>query len=161
MANGTGAGHQIKEVWKEFGSMINTGLLIAAAVTGIWQGGGWAEATTSAIAKNASGLERLERDQGNKWLAHEQYHKDRISDTKDVQKQTAAAQAAQQADIITLTRKLEVVEYRQSQTEQNVGGLVVTMKDVQGLLANQGGDIKLLLQLAQRQENERAATTRR
>ena len=135
--------------------MINTGLLCAAVVAGIWKGGGWAEATTSAIAKNASTIERMERDQVGKWIAHEQYHRERIVETKDVQKEAATMTASLRADVISISRKVDTLEYRQSQTEQSVGSITASMKDIQGLVSGQSGDIKLLLQLVQRQENER------
>lgn len=142
----------VTKIWKEFGSLINTGLLIAAVVGGIWRGGGWAEATSNAIAKNATAIERIERDQANKWLAHEQYHKDRLGETKEAQGKIDARLTAVEGGIAKLERKQDSFEYRLTQAEQSSAATASALKDIQAVVSKQSVDLGVAIEILKRLE---------
>lgn len=142
----------VTNVWKEFGSLINTGLLIAAVVGGIWQGGGWAEATTNAIEKNASEIARVERDQANKWLAHEQYHKDRLGEAKEAQGKVDARLSAVEGGIAKVERKQDALDYRLTQAEQSGAATAAALKDIQQVVSKQSVDLGVAIEILKRLE---------
>ncbi|QCL75047.1 MULTISPECIES: hypothetical protein [Agrobacterium] len=57
---------QVEGAWRRLGSMINTGLILTAALVAIWQGGSYVERVENDIKSNSADITRVEREQFRK-----------------------------------------------------------------------------------------------
>jgi hypothetical protein len=143
---------QVETTWQRFGSMINTGMILAAALGFVWKGGRDAEALENSISKNASSIERIERDQGNKWLSHEQYHKDRLGETKELQGKIEARLNAVENNTAKVERKQDNFDFRLTQAEQSGAATASAMKDIQTVVSKQSVDLGVAIEILKRLE---------
>ena len=72
---------QVTNVWKEFGSLINTCLLIVGMATLFVQYGKEQEAIRQELSINTSEIDRLKNDQVARWAEHMTFHRERSNET--------------------------------------------------------------------------------
>jgi len=143
----TGLG-PVEAAWQRFGSMINSGLILAAALGFIWKAGAYTEQVEQDINKNAANIERVEREQGTKWTSHEAMHKDRLAEVKANEARTDERFKTIEGEV----RKIERIDYRLTVTEQTSNSTASAIKELQSTLSETSGDLKVVREILQRLE---------
>ncbi len=138
----------VEAAWQRFGSMINTVLIVAALIGLIWKGGAYTQQVEADITKNAAGIERVEREQGARWTAHDALHKDRLADVKANEARTDERFKAIEGEV----RKIERLDYRLTVTEQTSNTTANAIKELQSTLSETSGDLKVVREILQRLE---------
>lgn len=138
----------VEAAWQRFGSMINTVLILAALIGLIWKGGAYTQQVEADITKNAAGIERVEREQGARWTAHDALHKDRLADVKANEARTDERFKAIEGEV----RKIERLDYRLTVTEQTSNTTANAIKELQSTLSETSGDLKVVREILQRLE---------
>lgn len=138
----------VEAAWQRFGSMINTVLIVAALIGLIWKGGAYTQQVEADITKNAAGIDRVEREQGARWTAHDALHKDRLADVKANEARTDERFKAIEGEV----RKIERLDYRLTVTEQTSNTTANAIKELQSTLSETSGDLKVVREILQRIE---------
>lgn len=138
----------VEAAWQRFGSMINTGLILLAALGFIWKAGAYTQQMEQDITKNAAGIDRVEREQGARWTAHDALHKDRLADVKANEARTDERFKAIEGEV----RKIERLDYRLTVTEQTSNTTANAIKELQSTLSETSGDLKVVREILQRIE---------
>ena len=96
-------------------------------------------------------------DELERWRqGHEQYHKERLAEVKA----TEARSEVRFRGLESAVRKIDNLEYRVTVTEQSTASIAATLKEVQTLLSDQSGDIKVVREILQRIEaSQRSASS--
>lgn len=138
----------VVQIWKEFGSLINTGVIVTVALGSIFTLGVTYSANNNAIADNRDAIARLEAKQDRKWEDHAIYHKDRA--------ETAAR------DQTSTNERLKSLEAQQSQydrlsdrvavTDSNLNSLASSVRDLVSKFNDYAGDLKVMKEILQRME---------
>lgn len=138
----------VEAAWQRFGSMINTVLILAALIGLIWKGGAYTQQVEADITKNAAGIDRVEREQGARWTAHDALHKDRLAEVKANEARTDERFKAIEGEV----RKIERLDYRLTVTEQTSNTTANAIKELQSTLSETSGDLKVVREILQRLE---------
>lgn len=72
---------QVTGVWKEFGSLINTCLLLVGMATLFVKYGQEQEALRQSIIVAQADIERAKNDASSRWIEHMTFHRERASET--------------------------------------------------------------------------------
>lgn len=87
------------------------------------------------------------------WRAnHEQLHKDRLVEVKSIEARNDERFKGIEADVRRLSAKSENLDYRLTSSEQAVGSVVQTIKDIQQAVSAQSGDLREIKVIVQRME---------
>lgn len=143
---------QVEGTWQRFGSMINTFLILAAALGAIWQGGSYVERVENEIKANATDIGRVEREQASRWTAHDELHKNRLADVKSVEARTDERFKGLEGDVRKLSGLADNLNYRLTSNEQATTGIAQTVKDIQQSLSQQSGDLREIKVILERME---------
>ncbi|WP_025593193.1 hypothetical protein [Agrobacterium tumefaciens] len=133
---------QVEGAWQRFGSMINTGLILSAALAAIWQGGSYVERVENDIKSNVTEITRVERDQSSRWISHEELHKSRLVEVKSVEARADERFKNIESDVRQISSKTDKLDYRLTSNEQATSGIAQTVKDIQQSLSQQSGDLR-------------------
>ncbi|WP_156393873.1 MULTISPECIES: hypothetical protein [unclassified Rhizobium] len=156
---------------KEFGSLINTCLLVAGALGLIWKGGGYMEATDRGIEGNAQAITALSVSvtkaladllaDENKWReSHLQMHTDRNGEVREREGAINARLVAIEQNAEADGRKVDNAIYRVQVLEQGRVGDSAAIREVQKSVTDLAGDMKVVRELLQRQSNNATRETR-
>jgi len=96
------------------------------------------------------------------WRAgHETLHKDRLAEVKSIEGRTEERFRSLEADNRKATSLLENLSYRVTVTEQTTTSTATAIKELQNLVSQQAGDIKVVREILQRIEaGQRGGTER-
>lgn len=83
---------------------------------------------------------------------HDQYHKERLAEVKAVEGRTEERFRSLEADGRKATSMLENLSYRVTVTEQTTTSTASAIKELQNLVSQQAGDIKVVREILQRIE---------
>jgi len=87
------------------------------------------------------------------WRAgHDQYHKERLAEVKAGEGRTEERFRSLEADGRKATSMLENLSYRVTVTEQTTTSTATAIKELQNLVSQQAGDIKVVREILQRIE---------
>jgi len=87
------------------------------------------------------------------WRAnHEQLHKERLVEVKSIEARNDERFKGIEADVRRLSAKSENLDYRLTSSEQAVGSVVQTIKDIQQAVSAQSGDLREIKVIVQRME---------
>jgi hypothetical protein len=87
------------------------------------------------------------------WRAgHETLHKDRLAEVKSIEGRTEERFRSLEADNRKATSMLENLSYRVTVTEQTTTSTATAIKELQNLVSQQAGDIKVVREILQRIE---------
>lgn len=81
---------------------------------------------------------------------HEQLHKERLVDVKANEARADERFKNIESDVRRLSGKADNLDYRMTSSEQAVGGVVQTVKDVQQAVSAQSGDLREIKVIVQR-----------
>lgn len=143
---------QVASVWREFGSLINTTLIIFGALAMIWKGGGYAERIQTDIRANAAEISRVERDQTARWTSHDELHKNRLADVKANDARYDERLKSVESDVRKLAASNDNLSYRIATNEQATLNASQAIKEFQGTLVQLGGDMRVVKEILQRIE---------
>ncbi|MBB4092379.1 hypothetical protein HGG72_19085 [Ochrobactrum pecoris] len=143
---------QVAGVWREFGSLINTTLIIFGALAMIWKGGGYAEKIQTDIRANAAEISRVERDQTARWTSHDELHKNRLADVKANDARYDERLKSVESDVRKLAASNDNLSYRIATNEQATLNASQAIKEFQGTLVQLGGDMRVVKEILQRIE---------
>ncbi|MGQ8630824.1 hypothetical protein ACUTJJ_04975 [Agrobacterium sp. DKPNP3] len=133
---------QVEGAWQRFGSMINTGLILTAALAAIWQGGSYFERVENDIKSNSAEITRVEREQVSKWTVHEDLHKNRLAEVKAVEARADERLKSIETDVRKLNGVTDNLNYRLTSNEQATSGTAEAVKEIQKSFSQQSGDLR-------------------
>lgn len=84
--------------------------------------------------------------------SHEQLHKERLVEVKTIEARADERFKSIEVDVRRLSAKAENLDYRMTSSEQVVGSLVQTTKDIQQAVSAQSGDLREIKLIVQRME---------
>lgn len=84
--------------------------------------------------------------------SHEQFHKERLVEVKSIEARADERIKNIESDVRRLSGKADNLDYRMTSSEQAVGGVVQTVKDVQQAVSAQSGDLREIKVIVQRME---------
>ena len=87
---------------------------------------------------------------------HEQLHKERLAEVTGLAGRNEERFRSIERDI----QKIDRMEYRLTNTEQTTSSTAASIKDLQGLVSQQAGDIKVVREILQRLEASEQRRTR-
>ncbi|SCX02650.1 hypothetical protein [Agrobacterium rosae] len=122
--------------------MINTVLIVAAALGAIWQGGSYVERVENEIKANATDILRVERDQVTRWISHDDLHKNRLAEVKSVEARSDERFKGLEPDVLKLSGLAGNLNYRLTSNEQATSGIAQTVREIQQSLSQQSGDLR-------------------
>ncbi len=143
---------QVESVWQRFGSLINTGLIVLAALGMIWKGGGYVERVETDIRSNAAETARVEREQAARWTTHDELHKNRLADVKANDARSDERMKSIESDVRKLAATYDNLSYRVTTSEQAILSVTQSNKETQGALSQLGGDMRVVKEILQRIE---------
>ncbi len=143
---------QVESTWQRFGSMINTGLIIAGLIALIMKSGSYFTSLEANIKTNADSILRLENKQADKWAAHEDLHKNRLAEVTG--KETAFNERLKSLEGSTfdILREQDNLKYRVTVTEQSAVTISTAIKDLQNDFNKQSSDLQVMKEILQRLE---------
>lgn len=133
---------QVEGAYQRFGSMINTTVLLIGFGGLIWNAGADAEKRDAADRQNAARIELVEQRQIEKWVIHEDLHKNRLADVKAVEARADERLKGIETDVRKLNGVTDNLSYRLTSNEQATNGIAQTVKDIQQSLSQQSGDLR-------------------
>lgn len=146
---------KVKTFYSEFGSMVNTALLVIGLMGA---GYTWAlsgEATNRSISNVDNKVDNLtnkinevEKNSLKRWEDHANLHKERQTDLASENASTRERLSSAEREL----RKYDELSYRQTQTQTNVDNLQEAMKDVQKTINAQSTSLQVMQQILQRIE---------
>lgn len=141
---------QVESTWQRFGSMINTGLIIAGLVALIMKSGSYFNSLETDIKENADAIQRLENKQADKWTSHEELHKNRLAEVTG--KETAFNERLKSLESSTfdILREQDNLKYRVTVTEQSAVTISTAIKDLQNDFNKQSSDLQVMKEILQR-----------
>lgn len=83
---------------------------------------------------------------------HEQYHKERLAEVKAGEGKTDERFRNLEADTRKAASQIENLAYRVTVTEQSTTSTASAIRELQNLVSQQAGDIKVVREILQRQE---------
>jgi len=83
---------------------------------------------------------------------HEQYHKDRLAETKGIEARNDERLKSIEGDVRKLTGVTDNLSYRITTNEQTTSSTTQTVKEIQASLAQQAGDLRVIKEILQRLE---------
>lgn len=86
---------------------------------------------------------------------HEQLHKDRLVEVKSIEARADERFKNLESDVRRISGKTDNLDYRMTSSEQAMGGIVQTVKDVQQSLSQQSGDLREIKVILERMEKGR------
>ncbi|WP_312809498.1 hypothetical protein [Agrobacterium cavarae] len=154
---------QVEGFWQRFGSMLNTALIVAAVFGFFIKAGGWVERVEADIRANTADISRVERDadakrgqiekaQAEKWTAHEDLHKNRLSEVSKIEAATNERLKSLEKQANDDERRLSGLEYRTTVLEQMTVNISTAIKELQAAFNRQSGDIQVMKEILQRME---------
>ncbi|UWF60994.1 gp58-like family protein [Brucella sp. 2716] len=143
---------QVEDVWRRFGSLINTGLIVFSALAAIWRGGGYVERIQTDIRTNASEIQRVEREQLAKWEARADADQKRETEGKAIEARYDERIKSVEGDVRKLSGMADNLSYRLTTNEQQQSSMLQTVKEIQSTQSGQGGDLKVIKEILQRLE---------
>lgn len=84
--------------------------------------------------------------------SHEQLHKERLVEVKTIEARADERFKSLESDVRRLSAKSENLDYRLTSSEQAVGSLVQTTKEIQQAVSAQSGDLREIKVIVQRME---------
>ncbi|MGH6773135.1 hypothetical protein [Brucella tritici] len=142
----------VEDVWRRFGSLINTGLIVFSALAAIWKGGGYVERIQTDIRTNASEIQRVDREQIAKWEARADADQKREAEGKAIEARYDERLKNVEGDVRKLATVSDNLSYRLTTNEQQQSSTLQTVKEIQSTQSGQGGDLKVIKEILQRLE---------
>lgn len=141
---------QVESTWQRFGSMINTGLIIAGLIALIMKSGSYFTSLETSIKTNADSIVRIENKQADKWTSHEELHKNRLAEVTG--KETAFNERLKSLESSTfdILREQDNLKYRVTVTEQSAVTISTAIKDLQNDFNKQSSDLQVMKEILQR-----------
>ncbi|MDQ1186098.1 hypothetical protein [Agrobacterium larrymoorei] len=154
---------QVEGFWQLFGSMLNTGLIVASVLDFFIEVGGWVERVESDIRANTIEIARVERDadakrgqiekaQSEKWSAHDDLHKNRLAEVSKLEAAIGERLKALEKQANDDDRRLAGFEYRTTILENMTENISTAIKELQMAFNRQSGDIQVMKEILQRME---------
>ena len=96
---------------------------------------------------------RRDIDELKVWrVAHENLHKDRLAEVKGIEAAYAERFRANESDTRKLSSQMENTVYRVTVLEQSTASVTQAIKDLQSLVSQQSGDLRVMKEILQRIE---------
>jgi len=154
------ADNRTLHVVKEFGSLINSGLIVIAACGLVYKWGADTNEVGRRIDANAEAIAKFVIEDGRRWDGHAQLHKDRMGEIREKDGAVAVRLASIEQNAEADGRKIDNAVYRVTVLEQNRVGDSAAIREVQKSVTELAGDMKVVRELLQRQSNDQAKETR-
>ncbi len=139
---------KVESAWSRFGSMINSGLIVLAALGMIYTFGVTNAERDGRITNLESKLEEIKATEATNWTNHLQLHKDRLGEVKERDGRYEQRFAGIEKDL----RRTDQLEYRLTIQEQQQVATSAAIKEIATGLNSQAGDLKVIKEVVQRLE---------
>jgi septal ring factor EnvC (AmiA/AmiB activator) len=147
--------NKIADIWKNFGSFINTCLLIIGIVTMTMGLGRYFESIENRVDFAEKSLEAHKVHSAREWSEHMSYHQARLVESKEYDAKMDLRIQNTEREVRTVTESVRELSYRVAANEQTSNNLMEAVKAIQASQSEQAGDIKVVKEILQRLEASR------
>lgn len=132
--------------------MINGMLLILGFAATLISFGSYKSDLEKSISSNSKDIADIVAKQSNLWTQHAELHKERQAEIKASEASTAERLRVSETRANEVDRKIDNLTYRVTVAEQSTANITSSIRELQGLVNKQAGDLQVVREILQRME---------
>lgn len=148
--NNMGSLNKLEDTWKRFGSLINSGLILVAALSVFVKAGGYMERIENEIRENKNEIAFVRTEAVKKWEDHNNYHNTRLGETKERDGNINQRLSGYDSEIRGLTTTVKELSYQSATQEKTLTTLTDSVKNIASNQSDMSGDMKVIREVLQR-----------
>lgn len=147
------ARENIQKTWVNFGSLINTVLIVAALAGMFYQRGALEERMNNRIDTNSAEITRYAQRSDDLWATHETLHRERLAEVKLQEGKTSERFAAVDQRLATLPEHDFRIRALEAQIQSMNTFMTDTRRDLNSLVTSMKLVEQAIVNMAERQPN--------